>query len=429
MHQRSRRRPVGNNSTSPKAPLWVSRNKVLSGLGLKKTHARNPNFDSEETKVLISLWGDPKIQKQLITTHKKQPVIASIGESMREYGYFRSTEELNTRIKNLKCFYNRILKERHAGAKNTPSWKHFDAMDEIMNRPIFGNIGTQQQYQNIYEAKKQQKQQMTHEFGVVATDSSASDNEILVKEELMSSDDDNSIRPEDLLQVEGHNFVADVDIDENELIIPKTEPECDDVDVDYTIPEFNISSVTSNAVRPVEAETAVVKPVTTTTTLAPAATSTQNKISLVPANILLKPQTLNFPQQKFILQNTNPSPVAVSSSSVSGGGGMPMKLVFLKSSQTACGGNFTTTFGTVPSGNNSAHLKTVNSTPTLLTTSIQQKPQLPQLQPKPTMSAQQPFIFQQQQQQQQPKVNPPKLLPSNFCNNEPQKKQLQQQGK
>jgi hypothetical protein len=41
---------------------WVSHNKVLIGSGdgggnSKKPHARNPNFDSEETKLLIQLWG------------------------------------------------------------------------------------------------------------------------------------------------------------------------------------------------------------------------------------------------------------------------------------------------------------------------------------------------------------------------------------
>lgn len=38
------------------------------GGGSKKPHARNPNFDSEETKLLIQLWGDP--QASLITIFK-----------------------------------------------------------------------------------------------------------------------------------------------------------------------------------------------------------------------------------------------------------------------------------------------------------------------------------------------------------------------
>jgi hypothetical protein len=94
------------------------------------------------------------------------------------------------------------------------------------------------------------------------------------------------------------------------------------------------------------------------------------------------------------------------------------------------------------SGANS--LKTVNSTPTLLTTTIQTKPQLPQLQPKPTATSQ-PFIFQTQAQPPPASVPPqklpmqqlavaapkpaPKLLPSNFCINETKDKRQQQHGK
>ncbi|XP_050098298.1 uncharacterized protein LOC126579078 [Anopheles aquasalis] len=125
----------------PKYNMWVSTNKVLIGSvgGLKKTHCRNPNFDSEETKLLISLWGDPQVQRTLITTHKKHPVIAKLAEKMREYGYNRSTEEINTRIKNLKCFYNRIKKDLETGVASETSWKHYQAMDDILTRPVFGN--------------------------------------------------------------------------------------------------------------------------------------------------------------------------------------------------------------------------------------------------------------------------------------------------
>lgn len=122
--------------TKRKNEKWVSNNRVLLGSS-KKDPGRNPNFDTEETKLLISLWGDPTIQKTLITTHRKHTVIAKLAEQMNEYGYHRSTEEINTRIKNLKCFYNRLKKDMDTGSINGVTWKHFAAMDEIMTRSIF----------------------------------------------------------------------------------------------------------------------------------------------------------------------------------------------------------------------------------------------------------------------------------------------------
>lgn len=115
---------------------WTSNNRVLNG-GNKKYNGRNPNFDTEETRLLISLWGDPKVQKTLITTHKKHPVIARLADQLKQYGYHRTAEEINTRIKNLKCFYNRIKKDMEVGIITEPTWKHFYAMERIMTRPIF----------------------------------------------------------------------------------------------------------------------------------------------------------------------------------------------------------------------------------------------------------------------------------------------------
>jgi hypothetical protein len=186
--------------------MWVSHNKILvgSGDGIKKPHSRNPNFDSEETKLLIQLWGDPQVQRTLITIHKKHPVIARIAEKMRAHGYNRSTEEINTRIKNLKCLYNRIKKDLESGLLNEPSWKHYDAMDEILSRPVFGynNKSPNNPNSKIVISPQSSSANSTpppgSEFSSIFN----------VKEEDMSDDDDpngdmdyegSELRPEDLL--------------------------------------------------------------------------------------------------------------------------------------------------------------------------------------------------------------------------------------
>lgn len=149
-----RKNMKSNTHVKRKCDMWVSNNKVLIGNG-KKTHARNPNFDTEETKLLISLWGDPKVQKTLITTHKKSPVIERLAQSMRDHGYFRTPEEINTRIKNLKCLYNRYKKDLDLGILTEPTWKHYQAMSEILNRPIFGRSAAQERVRQ-YELKQKE---------------------------------------------------------------------------------------------------------------------------------------------------------------------------------------------------------------------------------------------------------------------------------
>jgi hypothetical protein len=207
---------------------WVSHNKVLVGSGdggNKKPHARNPNFDSEETKLLIQLWGDPLVQRTLITIHKKHPVISKIAEKMRAFGYNRSTEEINTRIKNLKCLYNRIKKDLDSGILVEPSWKHYQAMDEILSRPVFGNAN---------------KISTTNKIIISPSTSTTNDNlqdssdgVVQVKEEEMSDedmveDDDDEeasmdfegseLRPEDLLSViETENGSSSIEIKEEPM--------------------------------------------------------------------------------------------------------------------------------------------------------------------------------------------------------------------
>lgn len=190
---------------------WVSHNKVLVGSGdggNKKPHARNPNFDSEETKLLIQLWGDPQVQRTLITIHKKHPVIAKIAERMRSHGYNRSTEEINTRIKNLKCLYNRIKKDLDSGLLNEPSWKHFGAMDEILSRPVFGNSNKVCGTNKIIISPMP----TSTNSSPPPLDGPFSTSPFQVKEEDISDDDDDDddvamdfegseLRPEDLLSV------------------------------------------------------------------------------------------------------------------------------------------------------------------------------------------------------------------------------------
>lgn len=201
---------------------WVSHNKVLVGSGdnSKKHHARNPNFDSEETKLLIQLWGDPQVQKTLVTIHKKHPVISKIADKMRLHGYNRTTEEINTRIKNLKCLYNRIKKDLDSGLLNEPSWKHYNAMHEIISRPIFGNSSQMPPNQKIVISPS-----------IVSNINECSidfhhNNSLRIKEEDDENDsmdfEEQELRPEDLLTVEEERI---------DNIPIKTEPFDDEDDV------------------------------------------------------------------------------------------------------------------------------------------------------------------------------------------------------
>ncbi|XP_050080246.1 F-actin-monooxygenase MICAL3-like [Anopheles maculipalpis] len=213
--QKQRAPSDGTDSSSCGArEPWISTNKILnSSLCGRRINSRNPNFDYDETKLLIALWGDPVVQKTLITTHKKHPVIAELARKMRDHGYNRSTEEINTRIKNLKCFYNRIKKDMAAGIINQTTWRHYAEMDEIISRPVFGNahrMHLQQQQQQQTNQEHPLLRQNVRKLSNNETDQGDGAKEALpqfpVKLEVMSDDDDDyeptEIRAEDLLTID-----------------------------------------------------------------------------------------------------------------------------------------------------------------------------------------------------------------------------------
>ncbi|XP_058832933.1 uncharacterized protein LOC131690877 [Topomyia yanbarensis] len=354
-----RRRTIDSADMAQTVPreTWVSTNKILnSSMSAKRMNSRNPNFDYDETKLLISLWGDPQVQKTLITTHKKHPVIAELALKMREYGYNRSTEEINTRIKNLKCFYNRIKKDMAAGIINQTTWKHFGEMDEIISRPVFGNahrlhmIQQQKQQQEEEELKKQilEQQEQMQRFPV--------------KLEVMSDDDSTEIRAEDLLTIDTNPPDDSGALEKDELNIKedqKHEEEDDDDDDDDDDSDFDVENEFNDGLdellskakavpqlspsnqstpRTVNSSESVIHTATSTQTTP---VSSQGKISVVPTNLLLKPPTSNVhissPIQIYTQPTVSlskppalaPAPQGVITSSSTSGTIAPMKLLLV----------------------------------------------------------------------------------------------------
>lgn len=143
---------------------------------------------------------------------------------MREHGYYRSAEEINTRIKNLKCFYNRIKKDVELGVISEPTWKHYAAMEEIITRPVFGNRVQQPHLYNAQQQQKNNTQEAKYSW---------------IKKMEAETDDSNELRPEDLLSVEEQDEDDNSDNDYNEdddaemdfeeaSLVPKEEP----IDID-----------------------------------------------------------------------------------------------------------------------------------------------------------------------------------------------------
>lgn len=302
------------------------------------------------------------VQRTLITTHKKYPVIAKIAHSMREHGYNRTPEEINTRIKNLKCFYNRVKKDLEIGVISSPSWPHYEAMDEILSRPIFGNNARMNLNQPHTSSQSSQSPK----------DSVAHLVESEIKEEQFSDDEMHLSSNGDLLMPKNepdddqHGELLDSEMEEDEDFEEEYGPPLPKLQK-ISSPKYaslpQLDKIVSHSVEiklletpPSSGSTVISSTPTTTKAAGIAATPANGKISLVPTNVLLKPQA----QLKQVFKSQNGPTLPAQAVQTTTSQGMKVLLVNALSN----GINSTTNMA--------------NTSQTVITTSS-----LPKLQPKP----------------------------------------------
>lgn len=106
------------------------------------------------------------------------------------------------------------------GIITEPTWKHYNAMEEIVTRPVFGNRVQQPHLQHLLQ------QADTNMGGVNGGDFASAPNS-----EMAEEDSADGLRPEDLLSVK-EDEEADMDFEDASLV-PKDEPvDIDDMDED-----------------------------------------------------------------------------------------------------------------------------------------------------------------------------------------------------
>lgn len=60
-----------------------------------------------------------------------------LAANMQQRGFYRTPDEIKTRIRNLKCLYHRIKRTIASGAgvgTVDPDWPHYKAMDAILSK-------------------------------------------------------------------------------------------------------------------------------------------------------------------------------------------------------------------------------------------------------------------------------------------------------
>ena len=85
---------------------------------------RGRAWTTEETKDLITLWGEEDIQSQLENARHNHKVFERLAEALNDRGHgLRNGRQCCEKIKKLKKKYRDILDHNNRSGRNLKSWK------------------------------------------------------------------------------------------------------------------------------------------------------------------------------------------------------------------------------------------------------------------------------------------------------------------
>ena len=104
---------------------------------MDSTYERGVIWSDEETKALISIWGDKKILEKLDVVHRNSEIYSSIAEDLEKRGFKRDWKQCRRKCKNLKTSY-KLYKDAagKSGGSRKKVPKFFDLLDSFLgDRP------------------------------------------------------------------------------------------------------------------------------------------------------------------------------------------------------------------------------------------------------------------------------------------------------
>ncbi|XP_074602719.1 uncharacterized protein LOC141856334 [Brevipalpus obovatus] len=96
---------------------------------IKGTIERGASWSFNETRLLLSLWGQDMVQRQLTNSKRTRHVWETIAKKIRDHGFERTPDQVRTRVFNMIAEYRRILKNPTPERKKKCIF--FDALHRI----------------------------------------------------------------------------------------------------------------------------------------------------------------------------------------------------------------------------------------------------------------------------------------------------------
>lgn len=86
----------------------------------------------EETRVLLALWGDERVQRQLEGARRNKAIFEDIERQLAAKGYHRTWQQCRVRMKNLISLYRKILNSNNRSGHGRSDFPFYDTLDRLL---------------------------------------------------------------------------------------------------------------------------------------------------------------------------------------------------------------------------------------------------------------------------------------------------------
>ena len=90
-------------------------------------------WTDSETRALLGVWSEERIQHQLNKVNKKKPIYDAIATKLSEMGYMKTGEQCKTKINDLLAKYRKVKNSNRTSDNGADkSFPFFEKMDAVL---------------------------------------------------------------------------------------------------------------------------------------------------------------------------------------------------------------------------------------------------------------------------------------------------------
>jgi hypothetical protein len=97
----------------------------------KKFEMAGSSWSIQETRALLNLWGDGRVQAELGIAVRNKAIFERIQRDFSRLGYDRTWQQCRVKIKNLTATYRKIKDNNNRSGRGRSDFPFYDDLDRV----------------------------------------------------------------------------------------------------------------------------------------------------------------------------------------------------------------------------------------------------------------------------------------------------------